>query len=102
MKAFNGVFIVPTNLLGDIDPAALRRFDLKPRFGFLLPDQAEAMMRSCCRQLLTWSGRYSSAAVGIQCGWSGSTLTAPSSIVCWPQRPIASQPKGPANEISIE
>ena len=51
MEAFSGVFIASTNLMHDLDPAALRRFDLKLRFGFLLPDQAHAMLRSYCAHL---------------------------------------------------
>lgn len=51
MEAFSGVFIASTNLMDGIDSAALRRFDLKIRFNFLLADQAEAMLRSYSQSL---------------------------------------------------
>jgi AAA+ superfamily predicted ATPase len=35
MEAFDGLFIASTNLVERLDPAALRRFDFKIRFGFL-------------------------------------------------------------------
>jgi len=35
MEAFEGVFVASTNLVERLDPAALRRFDFKVRFGFL-------------------------------------------------------------------
>jgi transitional endoplasmic reticulum ATPase len=40
MEAYSGVFIASTNLMDGLDPAALRRFDLKVCFDFLLPEQA--------------------------------------------------------------
>ena len=40
MEAYPGVFIAATNLMDDLDPAALRRFDLKVRFDYLRQDQA--------------------------------------------------------------
>jgi AAA+ superfamily predicted ATPase len=51
MEAFSGVFIASTNLMDGLDPAALRRFDLKIRFGYLLPAQAEALLARYCRGL---------------------------------------------------
>lgn len=44
MESFSGVFIASTNLMEGLDQAALRRFDLKARFGFLLPAQAGNML----------------------------------------------------------
>lgn len=44
MEAYPGVFIASTNLMHGLDPAALRRFDLKVRFDFLLPDQASLLL----------------------------------------------------------
>jgi hypothetical protein len=35
----------------NLDPASLRRFDLKVRFDYLLPHQAEAMLKIACRNL---------------------------------------------------
>ncbi|WP_306393202.1 AAA family ATPase [Telluria beijingensis] len=48
MEAFGGVFIASTNLMDDIDPAALRRFDLKLRFGYLRPEQGLLMLERQC------------------------------------------------------
>ena len=45
MEAFPGLFIASTNLMEGLDPAALRRFDLKVRFDFLRPEQALALLR---------------------------------------------------------
>jgi transitional endoplasmic reticulum ATPase len=44
MEAYSGVFIASTNLMGGLDPAALRRFDLKVCFDFLLPEQAALLL----------------------------------------------------------
>lgn len=44
LEAFGGVFIASTNLMGNLDPAALRRFDFKARFDYLKPAQAEALL----------------------------------------------------------
>jgi SpoVK/Ycf46/Vps4 family AAA+-type ATPase len=38
MEAFAGVFIASTNLMGQLDQAALRRFDLSVKFDYLRPD----------------------------------------------------------------
>ena len=51
MEGFGGVFIASTNLMGDIDPAALRRFDLKIRFDYLEPDQAALLPARQCAGL---------------------------------------------------
>lgn len=47
MESFPGVFIASTNLIEGLDQAALRRFDLKVRFGYLKPAQAWLLL---CRQ----------------------------------------------------
>jgi SpoVK/Ycf46/Vps4 family AAA+-type ATPase len=44
MEAYAGVFIATTNLMEGLDPASLRRFDLKVRFDFLKPAQAKALI----------------------------------------------------------
>jgi len=44
MEACSGVFIASTNLVDGLDPAALRRFDLKVCFDFLLPEQAALLL----------------------------------------------------------
>ena len=51
MEAFPGVFIASTNLLDSLDQAALRRFDLKIKFDFLLPRQSQALLESYCNNL---------------------------------------------------
>lgn len=48
MESFPGVFIASTNLMEGIDQAALRRFDLKVKFGFLKPEQAWELLRRYC------------------------------------------------------
>jgi SpoVK/Ycf46/Vps4 family AAA+-type ATPase len=40
MEGFAGIFIASTNLMTSLDPAALRRFDLKIRFDYLRSEQA--------------------------------------------------------------
>ena len=40
MESFEGIFIASTNLMGSLDAAALRRFDMKVKFDFLKPEQA--------------------------------------------------------------
>jgi ATP-dependent 26S proteasome regulatory subunit len=48
MESYAGVFVATTNLIEGLDPAALRRFDIKARFGYLLPAQAwELLQRHC-------------------------------------------------------
>lgn len=51
MEAFNGVFIASTNLMDNLDQAALRRFDLKIRLGFLKPQQAWQLFLSQCQTM---------------------------------------------------
>lgn len=43
MEAFQGVFIASTNLMDTLDPAAMRRFDLKLRFDYLRREQVFAL-----------------------------------------------------------
>jgi transitional endoplasmic reticulum ATPase len=50
MESFPGVFIASTNLIEDLDPAALRRFDLKLRF---LPLRTEQATQLLARHLAT-------------------------------------------------
>ena len=48
MEKFNGVFVATTNLMSDIDKAALRRFDLKLEFKALNDEQkAKLLEREC-------------------------------------------------------
>lgn len=51
MEVFSGVFIATTNLMDDLDQAALRRFDLKLRFGYLASVQARRLFESQCALL---------------------------------------------------
>lgn len=40
MEAFQGLFVISTNLMNTLDAASLRRFDLKIRFNYMRPAQA--------------------------------------------------------------
>ena len=51
MEGFPRIFIASTNLLDSLDQAALRRFDLKIKFDFLLPRQSQALLESYCKAL---------------------------------------------------
>ena len=51
MEMFNGIFIASTNLMCSLDQAALRRFDLKVKFDFLKPEQAESIYVRHCEGL---------------------------------------------------
>jgi len=51
MESFPGLFIASTNLMDDLDPAAMRRFDLKIRFDYLTPPQLESLLRRSCEEL---------------------------------------------------
>lgn len=50
MESFGGVFIASTNLMGQLDPAVLRRFDLKVRFDPLRAEQAAQLLHHYCQQ----------------------------------------------------
>jgi len=51
MESFSGVFIATTNLMSGLDQAALRRFDLKIKLGYLQPDQAWKLLVQQCVSL---------------------------------------------------
>ncbi len=51
IESFPGILIASTNLIDQLDPASMRRFDIKLHFGFLLPDQASRLLVSYCRNL---------------------------------------------------
>jgi len=51
MEAFPGIFIASTNLMDTLDAAALRRFDLKVRFGFLGREQAMLLFEDLAEAL---------------------------------------------------
>lgn len=51
MESFAGIFIASTNLVDNLDQAALRRFDLKIKFDYLLSHQSRALLESYCNNL---------------------------------------------------
>lgn len=51
LEAYEGIFFATTNLIDSLDPAAMRRFDLKLLFDFMKPEQAEHLFRLHCRSL---------------------------------------------------
>jgi SpoVK/Ycf46/Vps4 family AAA+-type ATPase len=51
LESYEGVFIASTNLMGGLDPAALRRFDYKVEMDYLLPHQADAMLAEFLRRV---------------------------------------------------
>ena len=51
IESYCGVLIVSTNLMDNIDPASLRRFDLKAKFDYLKPEQAVTLLSRCAEQL---------------------------------------------------
>ncbi len=50
MENFEGIFICSTNLMKDLDSAALRRFDFKLEFGYLNPKQAWKLLKGVIKQ----------------------------------------------------
>jgi SpoVK/Ycf46/Vps4 family AAA+-type ATPase len=50
MEAFEGVFIASTNLMDNLDQAALRRFDLKIQLNALHPDQRWELLKVYCHK----------------------------------------------------
>ena len=51
IESFPGILIASTNLMDQLDPASMRRFDIKLHFGYLLPDQASRLLVSYCQNL---------------------------------------------------
>ncbi|MEE2003412.1 AAA family ATPase [Alkalimonas sp. MEB108] len=51
MEAFEGIFIASTNLMHNLDKAALRRFDLKACFGYLKPHQIASLFRRYSKKM---------------------------------------------------
>lgn len=51
MESFNGVFIASTNLMDQLDPAVLRRFDLKVKMNYLRGPQAVQMLQRYCEHV---------------------------------------------------
>jgi transitional endoplasmic reticulum ATPase len=46
LECFQGLFIATTNLMDNLDPAAMRRFDLKIHFDYLKTDQALHLLQT--------------------------------------------------------
>jgi hypothetical protein len=51
MESFQGIFIASTNLMDNLDPASLRRFDIKVRFDYLASNQAWVLLQRYCEAL---------------------------------------------------
>lgn len=51
MESFSGLFIASTNLMADLDEAALRRFDLKVHFAYLRAEQGRLLLRAHLKEL---------------------------------------------------
>jgi len=51
IESFPGILIASSNLIDQLDPASLRRFDIKIPFGYLLPAQATRLLVSHCQKL---------------------------------------------------
>lgn len=51
IERFEGLLIVSTNLMDSLDPAALRRFDLKLKFDYLTPTQRQNFARNQAEKL---------------------------------------------------
>ncbi|MGJ8641806.1 MAG: AAA family ATPase [Luteolibacter sp.] len=51
IESFPGILIASTNLIDQLDPASMRRFDIKLHFGYLLPEQACRLFASYCEKL---------------------------------------------------
>ena len=51
MEAYQGIFIATTNLMRNLDQAALRRFDFKLEFSPLRPEQAWKLFQAHCAQM---------------------------------------------------
>jgi len=51
IEAFPGILVASTNFLDHLDPASLRRFDLKLHFGYLKPAQTRRLLTSYCKSL---------------------------------------------------
>ncbi len=51
IESFPGILIASTNLIDQLDPASMRRFDIKLHFGYLLPAQTGRLLVSYCQNL---------------------------------------------------
>jgi len=53
MENFKGIFICSTNLMNDLDAAALRRFDFKLEFTYLKTEQAWKLLKGFLGDVIT-------------------------------------------------
>jgi transitional endoplasmic reticulum ATPase len=51
IESFDGVLVVTTNQMSELDQAALRRFDIKLRFDFMSSDAASHLLARWCERL---------------------------------------------------
>lgn len=51
MESYRGLFIASTNLMDNLDEAALRRFDMKISFGYLTAEQITRLLRQHLKQM---------------------------------------------------
>lgn len=51
LESFNGIFVASTNLIDGLDQAALRRFDLKMKFGYLSALQLTGLYKAYCTKM---------------------------------------------------
>ena len=57
MESYNGIFVASTNLMNNLDQAALRRFDFKIEFGYLRGEQVWQLFNAYAEKFnLTVSG----------------------------------------------
>lgn len=74
MEAFEGLFICTTNRLEHLDPAVLRRFDLKVGFAALTPAQRLHLIRQAATTLgVAWTGLAETIVQRAQSHLSGLT-----------------------------
>lgn len=71
IECFEGILIASTNLMEGIDPAALRRFDLKIRFNYLQDWQSESLLKRYAKEL----GLGQVGASAKACLWKLSNCT---------------------------
>jgi SpoVK/Ycf46/Vps4 family AAA+-type ATPase len=50
MESFEGIFSASTNLVDSLDPASLRRFDLKIKFDYLSLEQVSDLVEQVLRE----------------------------------------------------
>lgn len=49
MESFEGIFIISTNLMENLDAASLRRFDFKVKFDYMRPEQSWSMFKAVAK-----------------------------------------------------